>query len=347
MKKLLLILLCSLSFGSFLDNATAYGAFSQSTPYINGINQTKDNYVYTIGLRKIALFPYQVKSNFYKGDENALSDNALLGAVNGFEYLISASSVQNQGHSFLDQEYWLKWSNDKYIAKVKYLDKGSRDLQFASADFRSKLSLGPVIVSYGTNIMAHPTYGHDAYDSYEGYWWELAYMYGYTDYTYPVGDINDNGEIDDYYIWLETDFYTEEGYWIYYSEGINYYWEDPDSNQVATSDEEFTQYHLPSIVDRYNKDNRIKDWQAEFNVVIGIDCYFSLKNSYIHIWGNAFPKSTGLTDKAYSGTEMQYDLGGLLGMQISEKIGVFIEGTKLSYYGRSEYNVNTGLNWKF
>ena len=67
----------------------------------------------------------------------------------------------------------------------------------------------------------------------------------------------------------------------------------------------------------------------------------------MHVWGNAFPKSTGLTDKAYNSTEMQYDVGGLLGMQISEKISIFIEGTKLNYYGRSEYNVNTGLNWKF
>ena len=44
---------------------------------------------------------------------------------------------------------------------------------------------------------------------------------------------------------------------------------------------------------------------------------------------------------------MQYDVGGLIGVNLSEHIGVFIEGTRLNYYGREEYNVSTGVNWRF
>ena len=81
-------------FGSFFDNSTIYGSASLGTPYINGGLNIEDDYKYTFGIRKIALFPYQVKSNFYKGNEKQLSDNALFGAVQGLEYLFSVSSVR-------------------------------------------------------------------------------------------------------------------------------------------------------------------------------------------------------------------------------------------------------------
>ena len=90
------------------------------TPYVNDKFNIEDDYKYTFGIRKIALFPYQVKSNFYKGSEKHLSDNALFGAVEGLEYLISASSIRNQGHEYVDQEHWLKWSNNKFVTKFKY-----------------------------------------------------------------------------------------------------------------------------------------------------------------------------------------------------------------------------------
>ena len=342
-----LVLAGSLCFGGLFNNSTIYSSASMATPYINDVLNVEDDYKYTFGIRKIALFPYQVKSNFYKGDEKQLSDNALFGAVDGLEYLFSASSIRNQGHEFIDQEYWLKWSNDKLVAKFKYLDKGSRDLQFTSADMRYKISLGPVILSLGGNVMGHPIYGHPAYNDYDGIWFELAWDYGYEDYLIPTNDLNENGEIDSYYIWIETDEYTEEGYWVYYTEGTNYYWENPDGDAVANSASEFYQYHMPNIINQYNEDNKEKDWQAEASIVIGLDFYLGNEKYYSHIWVNAFPSTFGLTEKSYDGGDMQYDIGTLVGANLSEHIGVFIEGIKLSYYGREEYNISTGVNWRF
>ena len=342
-----LVLAGSLCFGGFFDNSTVYGSASMGTPYINDILDLEDDYKYTFGIRKIALFPYQVKNNFYKGDEKQLSDNALFGAVDGLEYLISASSVRNQGHDYLDQEYWLKWSNNKFAAKFKYLDKGSRDLQFTSVDTRYKIKLGPAFLSLGGNFMGHPVYGHPAYADYEFPWWQLAYDYGYVDFLVPLNDLNENGEIDSYYVWIETDEYTEEGYWIYYNEGADYYWEDPNGNPVAYSDSEFHQYHMPNIIDQYNEDNKDKEWQAEASLVLGLDFYLGNDKYYSHIWVNAFPSTVGLTEKSYDGDDIQYDVGALVGANLSEHIGVFIEGIKLSYYGREEYNISTGVNWRF
>ena len=340
-----LVAISSFLYAGIFDNSTIYGSVSVGTPYVNGNIQLDDDYKYNVGIRKIALFPYQKGSKFYKGDEESLSDKAIFGAVKGLEYLLSASSVRNRGHEFFDQEYWVKWSNKHFVTKFKYLNKESRDLEFASSDFRYRLGLGPVILSLGGNIMGHPIYGHPAYDDYDEPWWELAYEYGYTDYLLPITDLNDNGEIDGYDIYIETS--EDDGYWMYYWEDADYYWEDADSNAVAHSDLEFIQYHLPSIIEQYNDDNKIKEWQAEASLVIGLDFYIGNDNFYSHIWVNSFPQSVGLTDKSYSGNEEQYDVGALVGAKLSNHIGVFVEGYKLNYYGREEYNISTGVNWRF
>ena len=333
--------------GGFFDNSTVYGSVSMGTPYIGGNNQIDDDYIYSLGLRKIALFPYQSRDAFYNGSEEELSDNALFGAVEGIEYLFSASSVRNQGHEYIDQTYWLKWSNKYLATKVSYVNKESIDLQYTSLDTRFRLKLKNFNITLGGSIKGHPVYGHPAIENYEGYWWDLAYQYGYTDYMIPLHDLNDNGIIDDYYVWIETDPDTEEGYWIYYYEGINYYWEDPDGNYVASSDAEFFEYHYPHVVHMYNEDNKITEWQAEASILIGLDFYMGNDDYYSHIWVNVFPASVGLTDKAFKGEDVQYDVGFLVGTNLSEHIGVFLEGKQQSYYGKEEYDISTGVNWRF
>ena len=337
----------SLLFSGIFNNSTIYVSGTMGTPYIKGNVELEDDYKYNIGLRKLALFPYQSSKKFYKGDESALSDNALFGAVDGLEYLFSASFVKNRGHEFIDQEYWLKWSNKNLITKIKYLEKESRDLQFASIDLRYKLGLGPVIFSIGGNVMGHPVYGHPAYEDYEYPWWYLAYDYGYTDYLVPLHDLNGNDEIDNYYIWIETDPITEEGYWEMFYEEASYYWEDSDSVAVAYSDSEFYEYYMPDIIRQYNEDNKIKEWQAEASIAIGLDFYLGNDKFYSHIWLNSYQESKGLTDKSYKGGEQQYDVGMLLGAKLGKHIGIFMEGSKLNYYGREQYNVSTGVNWRF
>ena len=338
---------CGLLFGNFFDYSTIYGAANIYTPYLNGSQNIKDDYIYNIGIRKMALYDYQSRDKFYKGNEEALSDKAIIGAINGVEYLFSASFVRNRGYDYLDQEYWLKWSNSSFITKFKYMHKESRDLQFADYDARFRLNLNKVNITLGGSVKGHPVYGHPAILDYDGIWFELAWDYGYEDFEVPENDLNDNGIIDDYYVWIETDPDTEEGYWIYYYEGTSYYWEDPEGNYIAGSDQEFYDYHYQDVVNMYNEDNKEKEWQAEASIVVGLDVLLGNDNYYSHIWVNAFPYSVGLTDKAYNGDDIQYDVGMLIGTNLNEHIGVFIEGIYQSYYGRAEYNISTGINWRF
>ena len=342
-----LVAISSFVFGGFFDYSTFYGSASMGTPYINGKVNIDDDYKYTIGLRKIALFDYQSRKRFYKGSEEQLSDKAIVGAVDGWEYLFSVSSVRNQGNEYTDSEVWIKWSNNWFTTKTKYLNKESRDLEVFDYDARFRFNLNKVDFTFGAALRGHPIYGHPAIEDYENPWWELAYEYGYTDILLPITDLNDNGEIDAYNVYIETDEETGDGYWVYYWEDAAYYWEDANSNAVAYSDSEFLQYHYPSIVEQYNEDNKVKEWQSEASVVIGIDLLLGGDKYYSHTWVNLFPYSVGLTDKAYDGDEMQYDIGVVLGTNLSEHIGVFIEGIKSNFYGREEYDFTTGVNWRF
>ena len=342
-----MVAISSFVFAGFFDYSTVYGSATMGTPYLNGKIELEDDYKFTLGLRKIALYDYQSRKRFYKGNENQLSDKAVIGAVNGWEYLFSVSSVRNQGHEYTDSEVWLKWSNDWFVTKARYIDKGSRDLQVFDYDARFRVKFDKINLTTGVAVRGHPVYGHPAYDDYEDPWWYLAYEYGYTDYLVPLHDLNDNGEIDNYYIWIETDPITEDGYWEMYYEDANYYWENSDSVAVAYSDAEFYEYHMPGIIDQYNEDNKEKKWQAEASVVIGVDFMLNKEKFYVHTWVNLFPYSVGLTDKAYNGDEIQYDIGVVLGTNLSERIGVFIEGNKSHNYGREEYSLSTGLNFKF
>ena len=344
-----MVIYVSLGYSNFLDNSTIYVGLQNNTAFnTSNIDELGNNYKYNLGIRKIALFDYQERNRFYKGDENELSDNAILGAVNGWEYLFKISSTRNQGLEFTDTEAWFKWSNNWFVNKVKYTKKESRDLEFFNYDARFSLNLNKVNFTVGVALRLHPVYGHPAILDYDGTWWDLSYEYGYQDYMIPETDLNENGLIDDpYYVWIETDAVTEDGYWILFSEGINYYWEDADSNTVAYSDSEFLQYHYHNVVDMYNQDNKLKDWQGELSVVVGIDILLGNDNYYSHIWLNAFPESVGLTDKAYEGDDMQYDVGALVGANLTTSVGVFLVGSYLNYYGRNEYTIETGINYRF
>ena len=341
-----LVLASSLCMGNFLSHSTFYGSASMATPYINDILDLEDDYNYTFGLRKIALFPYQERNRFYKGSEQQLTDKAIVGAVNGIEYLFSYSSVRNQGHNYDDAELWLKWSNNWFVTKTKYVDKGSRDLQFFDYDARFRLNLNKVNFTVGGALRGHPVYGHPAYNDYDQAWWFLAYDYGYIDYSIPGFDLNDNGIIDDpYYVWIETDPDTEDGYWIEFYEGTSYYWEDADGNQVANSDAEFEQYHLQGIVNQYNQDQiDALDFQSSASIVIGLDYYWSNEDFYFHTWSSIMPISKGLTDYAFV-DDTKYEAGILIGYNIGN-IGLFLETNYLNMF-KEQYTLTTGLNYKF
>ena len=336
-----------LSGGDFFKYSTPYISYNLTTPHQSLTNQLdmEDNYSLTLGIRKIARFDYQKKNKFYDGTEQELSDNAFIGSVPRWEYLFNVSDVRHNGIEYTDVKLWIRNAKEKFVYKFKYYDIDSRNLEFFTGDIRYRKSINRLDLTTGIALLGHPAFGYDAYAEYDDYWWELAYDYGYTDYTYPLHDLNDNGEIEEYWIWIETDPITLEGYWTYFYEGTNYYWLDPEGNMVATSDAEFAEYHLPKVIKNYNDDSiDALDYQTSLSLVLGMDYNWSNDLFYFHSWASVYPLSKGLSDYAFV-DDLKYEVGLLLGYKIGS-VGIFIEGNYLDIF-KEQYEVTTGINYQF
>ncbi len=349
MKNLLISLAVGslMSAGEFFKYSTTYISYNLSTPQqtLNTIVDIEDNYSLTIGVRKIARFDYQKKQKFYDGTEEALSDKAFIGSVPGWEYLINVSDVKINGLEYTDSKFWIRNTKEKSVFKFKYYKIDSRNLEFVTGDARYRKNINRLDITAGIALLGHPAFGYDAYSEYEEPWWQLAYDYGYTDYTYPLNDLNNNGEIESYWIWIETDPETEDGYWEYFYEGLDYYWEDPEGNQIATSDTEFYQYHQPKVIKKYNEDKIDElDYQSSVSLVLGLDYNWSKDKFYFHTWTSIYPISKGLTDYAFV-DDLKYEVGLLLGYKIGA-IGLFLEGNYLDIF-KEQYEVTTGINFQF
>jgi hypothetical protein len=348
MKKTIMILLVSgLLGGSFFKYSTLYCSYSLGSPHQTKDNfiELEDNYSLNLGLRKIARYQYQVKDDYYRGDEESITDNATMGSVDGWEYLFHLSGKQLNNLEFQDLKFWIRNSTDHFMYKFKYYNIESRNLEFAQLDLRYRIKIKSLDLTAGMAVFGHPAFGYDAFSEYDDYWWILAREYGYTDYLEPLHDLNGNGEIDEYWIWIETDPDTLEGYWEYFYEGGYYYWLDPDGNFVANSDGEFEQYHLPGVVDQYNQD-QIDDlgYQSTVALVIGLDYFYGGEKFYFHTWGNVFPTAKSLTDFSFTNDD-KYEIGLLIGVDFN-KFGVFLETNYLSMF-KEEYTLETGINYKF
>ena len=146
-------------------------------------------------------------------------------------------------------------------------------------------------------------------------------------------------------MWIETDPETLEGYWVEFYEGTNYYWEDEQGNQIANSDAEFAQYHLPGVIAEYNQDQiDAIDIQTSLSLAIGLDYYGSTDKFYFHTWTSILPASKGLTDYAFV-DDIKYELGLLLGYKLGN-IGIFAEANYLNFF-KKQYNFATGINYQF
>ena len=181
---------------------TQEGTFEETTEEIGG------SYNLSFGIRKLARFKYQSKKgNFYDGSENELSDVAPIGAVSGWEYLVKWSQIRNFGEEFVDSESWIRYIGDWFVVKGAYANFGRQDLEFGQLDVRYRKPFGTSWnFTGGVNFRGHPAYGlfpfHKWLEDNNNHWWELAYLYGYSDEEYEVGEgwtdyqwTNEDGEI--------------------------------------------------------------------------------------------------------------------------------------------------------
>ena len=300
---------------------TQEGTFEETTEEIGG------SYNLSFGIRKLARFKYQSKKgNFYDGSENELSDVAPIGAVSGWEYLVKWSQIRNFGEEFVDSESWIRYIGDWFVVKGAYANFERQDLEFGQLDVRFKKALGTSWnFTGGVNFRGHPAYGLFPFNQWlqdnDNHWWELAYIYGYSDEEYEIG----------------------EGW-------TDYQWTDEDGEVVAETDNEFYEYIYGDLITQYNDEETEKiGWQYEASAVIGVDYYLYQKKYWVHSWVSVMPYSKGLTPHSfeYGKGDIDHDIGLVAGWKFNRNFGIFGEGRHLSYWGIDSYELKAGLNFTF
>ena len=329
----------------FFKYSTAYASFSLNAPryqedrfaIIGGLSTgdiifektemtLKPDFQKSIGLRKIGRFNYEPKrgvknagvgGTWYDGSEQNANENATLGPVKGWEYLIKWTQGRQWGNEYLNQEYWVRYIGDWTVTKIGWTDLGLEEITYGQADARLKWT-PPIMddkltLSIGAKHRQHPVYGFDAaiLDTtwYKGSWWNFA---------------EDAFGIDDN-MWADANYIDEDGNWIhqelleyvngewvpiegsgpFWNEGGEYWghdwlWRDENGNIFAYTDREYFLYHFPGMLEDYiNGVKRDLGYQKETSLVIGIDYYHYGDRWWAHAWGNLLPYHYGHDKYSY------------------------------------------------
>tara|TARA_A100001011_G_scaffold193085_1_gene201633 strand:- start:54 stop:1355 length:1302 start_codon:yes stop_codon:yes gene_type:complete len=328
----------------FFKYSTAYASFSLNAPryqddrfaIIGGLStgqievarderELKPDFQKSFGLRKIGRFKYEPKrgvknagkgGTWYDGSEQNANETATLGPVKGWEYLIKWSEGRQWGNEYLNQEYWVRYTGEWWMAKLGWTELGLEDIKYGQGDLRFKWT--PEVIdnsltfSAGVKHRQHPVYGFDAMvlDTtwYRGQWWKFAesafgiddnmwyqesMLEGYDDDGNPIWKQNEllefvNGE----WVPIEGDgpFWNEGGeYW-----GHDWLWRDEAGRIFAYTDREYFLYHFPDMLEEYiGGVKKELGFQRETSIVLGTDFYYHADNWWLHAWGNWLPYHYG------------------------------------------------------
>ena len=398
----------------FFKYSTAYASFSLNAPryqddrfaIVGGLTtgdivfekteMTLDpDFQKSFGLRKIGRFKYEPKrgvknagvgGTWYDGSEQNANENATLGPVKGWEYLIKWTQGRQWGEEYLNQEYWIRYIGNYTVTKIGWTDLGLEDIAYGQGDIRLKKEIKDGInISVGLKHRQHPVYGFDAaiLDTtwYKGSWWDFAEdAFGVDDNQWgDANAIDEDGEwihtelleyIDGEWVPVEGEgpFWNGDGeYW-----GYDWLWRDADGNIFAYTDREFFLYHFPDLLEDYI-DGVKKDlgYQKETSLVFGIDYYHYGDRWWAHAWGNLIHYHYGHDKYSYHNAHEyklhlknsneahtyvfsepkwrgwdDYDLGAIVGVKIQDNLGVFAEGRYLYYWERPAYDFKVGLNYQ-
>ena len=284
--------------------------------------KTPFDYTLSIGIRKIKRFGYENRANtFYNGTENSYSDAATLGRLDGFEYLFEADFVRRLGVNYVNQNHFVRYVADRWVAKVAYLEDGFADIKYFEASQRYRLKVRDGKLSLNGGLVQR-----------------LAEPYGFN----PLEDwVLDNGTLHYTYLALQ------EGYNI--TLGGEYY--SPDGILVANSQEVWEEVVIPEVINNYvEKQRNTLSNIVEYSFVVGLDYYHFTKDFWFHTWGNLMPyhldtKNTYSYHKYNNGQWIDYSGGLIFGYRFNKSLGIFVEGRYNKYWNRTWHNFSVGLNY--
>ena len=319
------------------------------------------DYRYGFGIRKLARFDYERKpKNFYDGTEEQLVFSAPTSAVQGLEYLFHFEKERWRGQDFTNYNFFVKHTGKYHIFKVQSRSVEKINLKFNSAELRARLPIGKKLsISAGAIARGHErAYGYnpieiwlnetDANGNPVNQWYTLGYENGYQDvfYTQTSTDQNTGDEIT-----------TQDWYWL-----------DEDGTQVASSDLDFRERIMPSLMNEFNglAWDELDSW-VEVAPIVGLDFYHYKRDFWFHGYANyILPYHRyikGEEEESYlnrnnwgkgglmEGTELEqwsdYSFGASLGTKIGKNLGIFIQGEYSKMWDSKLYQTTFGLNYSF
>ena len=352
--KYLLLLLFTINaqadiFKDVFKYATLYGAYSQSnsiqgdkTFYVTQsselIETTQRNpadEIKTFGFRKLAHFGYEDKDRFYDGEEQNNSLNSNIGNVKGLEYLFEYQEGRQQGREFDNQQFFVRYLAKWWLVKAESQRNELVDINYKSADVRFRIPISKKLsISIGAMYRTYDkAYGHNPIQKYleENAWWNLSYNYGHTDQAYSYENLM-TGET-----------------------GYDYFWYNAQGELLSNSDLDYRNNIYGQLVNQYNAEQlaQIGDF-ADLSSVIGLDFYHYRKNFWVHAYGNILPHhKLHKGDERYSygnfiGDDnwLDYSFGGVFGVKLNKKLGLFSEITMQRYWDREIKVIKAGINFK-
>jgi hypothetical protein len=287
--------------------------------------ETPFDYSLTAGIRKIARFGYENRANtFYDGTEKSFSDATTIGKVKGFEFLFEVDYKRQQGENYLDQHHFLRYVDDKWIAKIEYLADGFADIKYFESSQRYRYKHNPKLsFNIGAVQRLSEPYGYDPLEE-----WRLS-----------------NGNL--HYTFLAL----EEGYTTIFDGQGNVEYFDPLGNSVATSTEVWEVVAIPEMLSKYTEKKRNQlDNTIQHSLIVGFDYYHYTKTFWLHSWGNLMPyhidQGGEFSYHEYNnGQWYDYSGGLILGYKFDKHLGVFAEGKYNKYWNREWHDFSIGMNY--
>tara|TARA_R110001592_G_scaffold133190_4_gene348362 strand:- start:127 stop:1185 length:1059 start_codon:yes stop_codon:yes gene_type:complete len=289
--------------------------------------ETPFDYSVLFGVRKIKRFGYEPKEAFKNGTENSFSDAATIGLwQNKLEFLFQAEYKRQEGLNYFDQRHMIRYVDEKWLAKLEYVEDGFADVKFfeSSQRYRKELKNG-VSVNIGLSQRISEPYGYDPLEE-----WLLS-----------------NGNL--HYTFLAL----EEGYTTQFDGqgGVEYF--NPSGNSVATSTEVWEAVVIPEMLANYTEKKRDQlPVQWTYSWVAGFDYYKYSKTSWLHAWGNVMPLHFSDEDNEFSyynfnkGQWLDYSGGIIYGHWFNKNLGLFLEGTYNKYWNRTWHGFSAGINYR-
>jgi len=338
-------------FKDIFKYSTLYSSYTESSPLfideqyfvtqlgdlVNVTPEQSNDFMMSIGLRKIARYDYENKAKkFYDGSEQNVGLKSNIRAVKGLEYLFHYTKGQQQNREFESHKHFIRYISKFWSSKLEWQENGLINLNYKSIDARFRLPLGKKFsFSIGSVARSHKPYGYNPIDDYlsENNWWELAYDYGFEDIGYSI-DYDYDGEYDDF----------------------DWYWLNAEGERVADTDLDFRRNDYFEIVNDFNRRELDAIGElATLSLVVGVD-YYIYKNDkfWLHSWGNVMPfhkHIKGNEDFSFenhygSNDWVDYNYGIMFGWSLSKKVGLFTEYENTKMWDKDLKYIKAGINFK-